>query len=105
MPYARNGETQLYFEVHGEGDPIVLIPGLGQAIEAWSATTGTLSRSHQVILVDPRGVARSDKPDVPYTGEIFARDIAPVLDAARVEAAHLVGHSMGGMIAQEFAIR
>ena len=58
-----------------------------------------------MIAIDPRGAGLSDKPDEPYTGELVAGDVAAALEAAGVERAHLVGMSMGGMIAQEVAIR
>jgi 3-oxoadipate enol-lactonase len=105
MPFADNGGVRLAYEEHGEGQPIVLVPGLGLAGTALADTVAGLRDRYRVLTVDPRGAGGSDKPDVPYTGETFAQDLVAVFDAARLERAHLLGLSMGGMIAQEFAIR
>ena len=104
MPVARNGEVGLYYEEHGAGETIVLVPGLGLTTRAWTGVIAQLSPSYRVVAVDPRGVGRSDKPDVPYTGKTNADDMAAIFDAAGIERAHFVGMSMGGMIGQEFAI-
>lgn len=105
MAEAENGGVRIYYEDGGRGETIVLIPGLGMSTPAWQDARQRLEGRFRVITVDPRGAGRSDKPDEPYTGEIVAADLAAVLDSAGVERAHLVGHSMGGMIAQELALR
>jgi aminoacrylate hydrolase len=110
MPFANNDGTRLHYEVHGRGDDtILLIPGLGggtrQMAGVAAALAATLAATARVVVVDPRGAARSDKPDIPYTGPLFAADMAAVLADARVTAAHVVGISLGGMIAQELASR
>ena len=83
----------------------MLVPGLGMAEAVWADARGRLEPEYQVITVDPRGSGRSDKPQGPYRGDLVAADLEAVLDAARVERAHVVGMSMGGMIAQELALR
>lgn len=105
MPFAESGDCRLYFEDQGGGNVIVLVPGLGLSADAWGVIAGKLVGSHRVVSVDPRGAGRSDKPDERYTGPMVAADLASILDAAQIETAHVVGLSMGGMIAQEFAIR
>ena len=105
MAFATNGDTRLYYEALGEGDAILLITGLGGASEHWGEDIRDLAATHKLILVDPRGAGRSDKPDVPYTGDLLAEDMRAILDDAGVERAHVVGISMGGMIGQELAIR
>ena len=105
MAYAKNDSARIYYEDRGEGDPILLITGLGGSGEDWRETPGELAMSHRAITLDPRGAGRSDRPDMPYTGALVAGDVKAVLDAAGVGRAHVVGVSMGGMIAQEFAVR
>ena len=104
MPFAENQGASLYFEAHGEGEPVLLVPGLGLTVGAWAQVTPRLAESHRVVLVDPRGAGLSDTPDIPYTGKLLAEDLCAVLDEAAVRRAHVVGLSMGGMMAQELAI-
>jgi aminoacrylate hydrolase len=105
MPFANNDGTRLHYEVHGRGDTILLIPGLGGGTRQMAGVAAALAETHRVIAVDPRGAGRSDKPDVPYTGPLLAADMAAILADARVMDAHVVGISLGGMIAQELASR
>ena len=105
MAYAESEAARIFYEDRGEGDPILLITGLGGSGEDWRETPAELALSHRAITIDPRGAGQSDKPDMPYTGELVAADVRAVLDAAGAARAHVVSVSMGGMIAQEFAIR
>ena len=105
MAYVNNAGVDLYYDVHGDGEPVVFIPGLGLTAEAWGSVTSLLAEQVRVIVLDPRGAGRSDKPDVPYTPLSLAQDLVSILDAAEVERGHVVGLSMGGMIAQELGIR
>ena len=105
MAYALREGVKIYWEEQGSGDPILLIMGLGASLEAWDRTAPVLAKRYRVILFDNRGVGRSDVPPGPYSLEMMADDAAAVLDAAGVRQAHVYGASMGGMIAQEFALR
>jgi pimeloyl-ACP methyl ester carboxylesterase len=105
MPHTVSNGANLYWEEHGSGDPILLIMGLGASLEAWDRMAPVLARRYRVILFDNRGVGRSDVPPGPYSIEMMADDAAAVMDAAGVQTAHVYGVSMGGMIAQEFALR
>lgn len=105
MPFASNRDCRIHYVVEGAGDAIVLIPGLGGSVQQLAGISQELSRSYQVITVDPRGAGASDKPDHPYDGETLAGDIVAVMDAAGIQTASLVGISFGGMIAQEVALR
>jgi len=104
--HARNGDVDIYYEVHGGagGDAVLLVPGLGLTTRGWAGVTENLARDHRVIVVDPRGAGQSSKPDVEYNGDTNAADMLAVVDAAGAERVHFVGMSMGGMIAQEFAL-
>jgi len=104
MPFAVNDGTRIYWEEHGEGEPVLLIMGLGYTLDMWHRTTPILARHYRVILFDNRGVGRSDCPPGPYSIAEMARDAAAVLDAAGCDMVHVFGVSMGGMIAQEFAL-
>jgi pimeloyl-ACP methyl ester carboxylesterase len=104
MRFADNNGTRIYWEEHGEGEPLLLIMGLGYSSEMWHRTTPVLSRHYRTILFDNRGVGRSDCPEGPYTMPEMARDAAAVVEAVGCERVHVFGVSMGGMIAQEFAL-
>ena len=100
-----NGQ-QLYFEVHGQGPPLVLIMGIGYDATLWTlAQVPSLSRTFQVVIFDNRDVGRSSIATSPYTIADMADDVAALMDALDIGQADLLGLSMGGMIAQEFALR
>ncbi len=105
MPYAVNRGARIYWESHGEGEPLVLLMGLSFTLDLWHRSLPYLTHRYRTILLDNRGVGRSSVPRGPYSVPLMARDVAAVMDAAGVERAHLIGASMGGMIAQEFALR
>ena len=104
MPYAESDGAKIYWQEQGAGDPLVLIMGLGCSSEMWYRTAPVLSRQYRTISFDNRGVGRSDTPPGPYSIAAMANDAAAVLEAAAIESAHVVGFSMGGMIAQELAL-
>jgi 3-oxoadipate enol-lactonase len=100
-----NGQ-ELYYELHGEGPPLVLVMGIGYDSSLWTlAQVPVLSTQFQVILVDNRDAGRSSKADQPYKIADMADDLAGLLDALGIQRSHLLGLSMGGMIALEFALR
>ncbi len=104
MPYVERGGVQIYWEEHGTGEPLLLVMGLGYSLDMWFRALPTLSQHYRTIIFDNRGVGRSDVPDGPYPIAEMARDAAAVMTAAGVERAHVLGISMGGMIAQEFTL-
>jgi 3-oxoadipate enol-lactonase len=97
--------TPLHWESTGAGDAVLLITGLGLSGGAWWRTVPVLSRSLRVITFDNRGVGRSLARFHSYTTEAMADDAVSVLDAAAVERAHVYGFSLGGMVAQQLALR
>jgi 3-oxoadipate enol-lactonase len=105
MPYAVNGGTKLYWEEHGSGPPILLIMGLSFTHEMWFRVLPSLASRYRAIVFDNRGMGRSDVPRGPYSIRQMASDARAILGAAGVEAADVVGASMGGMVAQELALR
>jgi 3-oxoadipate enol-lactonase len=104
MPMAKVGDTNIYYQIHGKGEPLVLIYGYNGHSGLWFQQIPILSKKYRVIAFDNRGVGRSDKPDIPYTMAMMAGDIAGLIDIIDIDAAHIFGISMGGMIAQHFAL-
>jgi len=105
MPIVKVGDINMYYESHGEGEALVLITGYAANSGQWFRQIPSLSQKYRVVAFDNRGTGQSDKPDLPYTMEMMAGDVAGLLDALGIDAAHICGHSMGGMIAQNFALR
>ncbi|HEY1240055.1 MAG TPA: alpha/beta fold hydrolase [Bryobacteraceae bacterium] len=105
MPFVENQGARIYWDEQGEGQPVLMIMGLGAASALWWRTRPVLAANYRTIAFDNRGVGRSDVPPGPYSIPMMASDGAAVLDAAGVTRAHILGLSMGGMIAQEFALQ
>ena len=104
MPTVKIGDINIYYETHGEGEAVVFIMGFGHSSGNWFRQIPVFSREYRVVAFDNRGTGQSDKPDIRYTMEMMAGDIAGLLDAIGIDAAHIYGVSMGGMIAQHFAL-
>lgn len=104
MPYAWNHGVRIYWEEEGRGDPLLMIMGLGYSLHMWRSLRPLMAQHFRAILFDNRGVGASDVPWRRYSIRSMAQDAACVLDAAGVASAHVLGMSMGGMIAQELAI-
>jgi pimeloyl-ACP methyl ester carboxylesterase len=105
MPNAAIRDIITYYEDTGEGDPLVLIMGLGGDMQAWALQTPALAKHFRVITYDNRGSGRSSSPDKPYTIAGMADDLAALMDQLGIAKAHILGFSMGGYIAQEFAAK
>ncbi len=105
MPTIEANGSELYYEEHGEGEPLLLIMGWGGNAATWKPQIPGLAERYRVIAFDNRGAGRTTAPDQPYTIPQMAGDAAVLLDALRVPRAHVFGISMGGMIAQELALR
>ncbi|MGC1788655.1 MAG: alpha/beta fold hydrolase [Terriglobales bacterium] len=105
MSFVENQGTKIYWDEQGQGAPLLLIMGLGYTSIMWYRTRPSLAQRYRTLAFDNRGVGRSDVPPGPYSIAAMASDAAAVLDAAVVARAHVFGVSMGGMIAQEFALQ
>jgi 3-oxoadipate enol-lactonase len=105
MSFVENQGAKVYWDEQGQGAPVLLIMGLGYTSVMWYRTRPALSQHFRTIAFDNRGVGRSDVPLGPYSIATMASDAAAVLDAAGIPRAHVFGVSMGGMIAQEFALQ
>lgn len=107
MAFTRASDgTRLHYEVFGrpDGEPVLLIQGLGADKNGWNLQRLALARHYRTIALDNRGAGRSDKPFGTYSLEQMAEDAVAVLDAAGYESAHVMGASMGGAIAQIVAL-
>jgi 3-oxoadipate enol-lactonase len=95
----------MYYEVHGEGEPLILISGLGGDHTFWQPSVEVLKTRYRVMIYDIRGIGKTDAPAGPYSMEVFADDLAGLMDVLQIEKANILGFSMGGNIAQAFVLR
>lgn len=106
MPYAQNGDTALYYETAGPASAptVAFVCGIFYAHWMWNWQRERLSDGYEVVIWDNRGAGNSDVPEGPYSIEGMAKDLDAVLEDLGQETAHIVGASMGGMIALEYAL-
>lgn len=104
MPKVRTNGIDLYYECTGAGEPLVLIAGLGYSLWIWHKMFPGLAKHFQVVAFDNRGVGQSDKPEGPYTAQMLADDTAGLIAALGFRRAAVLGHSMGGFVAQALAL-
>jgi pimeloyl-ACP methyl ester carboxylesterase len=105
MPTIQVNDIHMYYEIYGEGKPLVLINGLGSDLSEIDRLTRWLAQKYRVLVFDNRGAGRTDKPDMPYSIEMMAEDTAQLLNALGIEQASVLGISMGGRIALALALR
>lgn len=105
MAFTENQGAKIYWDERGAGTPLLLLMGLTYPSYMWHRTRPVLATRYRTIALDNRGIGQSDVPPGPYSMALMASDAAAVLDAAGIERAHVYGTSMGGMIAQEFALQ
>jgi pimeloyl-ACP methyl ester carboxylesterase len=104
MPKVRVNGIELHYVEAGAGEPLLLIMGFGGDHLAWAFQVPAFSARYRVISFDNRGAGQSSVPDEPYSTRMMAADAVGLLDALGIERAHVLGASMGGMIAQELAL-
>jgi 3-oxoadipate enol-lactonase len=105
MPLARAGDIELSYERSGSGAPLLMIMGLSGTYSHWDARfLQALRRDFEVIIYDHRGVGASSRVQAPFTITDLAQDAARLMSALEIEPAHLLGFSMGGMVAQELVL-
>ncbi len=104
MPRARVNGVSLYYNDSGKGFPLLLLMGLGMDSTGWMFQVPAFAKKFRVVAPDNRGCGLSDKPKDPYSTRMMAEDAVALLDHLSIEKAHVVGASMGGMIAQEVAL-
>jgi pimeloyl-ACP methyl ester carboxylesterase len=103
MPKIHSNGINIYHEVHGAGDPLVLIGGLGYDIWQWHKMVPGLAANNQVVIFDNRGAGQTDAPKGPYTDVMLADDTVGLIQALGLDTISLLGFSMGGIIAQNIA--
>jgi len=104
MPKAKVNEVNIDYAVHGRGEPLVLIMAFAAPRRAWFFQTRAFRKYYKVITFDNRGVGKTDKPSEPYTIKTMADDTIGLMDYLGIDKAHILGYSMGGIIAQELII-
>ncbi len=101
MPECTVNDIDMYYEVQGKGEPLLLIAGIGQDHNTWRLMAPRLEQHFQLILPDNRGVGQTDMPDMPYTVELMASDFLALLNELDIASAYVAGHSLGAAIAFE----
>ncbi|OGQ82204.1 MAG: hypothetical protein A3F90_10210 [Deltaproteobacteria bacterium RIFCSPLOWO2_12_FULL_60_19] len=91
--------VDLYYESHGQGEPLILVPSTAYSCEVWKPSQMPLAQSLHLVIHDPRGCGRSVARQNVYTIEQMGADIVALMDHLKIPSAHLLGHSMGGRIA------
>ncbi|MGO9512082.1 MAG: alpha/beta fold hydrolase [Steroidobacteraceae bacterium] len=105
MSFVENQDARVYWDDLGRGEPLLMINGLGTTAHLWHRSRSVFAKSFRTIALDNRGVGRSDAPAGVYSISLMASDAVAVLDAAGIDEAHVLGVSLGGMIAQELALQ
>lgn len=104
MAYFEHEGCTLHYEEYGQGEPLVLLHGLGSSCQDWELQVPLFSRHYRVILMDIRGHGRSDKPADGYQIATFSADLLALLEHLHTGPVHFVGLSMGGMVGFQFAV-
>lgn len=104
MPEIQVNGIQMYYQVAGQGEPLVFIHGLGSSGRDWEFQVDHFYHEYQVMVFDARGHGQSEKPPGPYSIPLFAQDTAALIRALDLGPTHVVGISMGGMIAFQLAL-
>ena len=104
VQHASSGDVRIAYEVAGDGPPLLLVMGLGYDRHGWGVVPRLLADDFTVAWYDNRGLGESDVPTGPYSASLMAGDALAVMDAAGFGRAHVVGTSLGGMVAQELVL-
>ncbi len=104
MPFVKVKDIKIRYEAKGQGDPLLFVHGLGSCIEDWQPQIDYFSHFYHTIAFDLRGHGQSEKPYQSYSVPGFAKDTLDLLDALKIDSCHMVGLSLGGMIAFQLAV-
>jgi len=106
LPKVKVNDINIYYEIHGDGFPLVMIRGLGSNIDWWNPEfLEAMSKNFKTIIFDNRGAGKTDKPDIEYSIEMFADDTIGLMDVLDIERAHVLGLSIGGETIQEIVLK
>src|SRR5207253_4419109 len=100
VPKANIGDAEIYYEEHGNGEPVLLVPGLGGVGVYWKPNLPALAAKFRAIVHDHRGTGQSTHSKIQYSVDQMTADLIKLMDHLKIEKAHLVGHSTGGAIGQ-----
>jgi 3-oxoadipate enol-lactonase len=103
MPITKVNGININYSDKGEGEPLVMIMGLGIDQKGWMRQVSAFKKKYRVITFDNRGIGKSDKPEGLYTPKLLAEDTIRLMDFLKIQKAHIIGDSMGGLVAQEIA--
>ncbi|MCD6047729.1 MAG: 3-oxoadipate enol-lactonase [Gammaproteobacteria bacterium] len=104
MPFVKfDNDVNMYYEIHGKGEPMVMINGLKADHTGWAPTLDNLKENYQIILFDNRGTGQTTDDGKKFSIEDMADDVKKLMTYLGINSAHIVGHSLGGAIAQTFA--
>ena len=103
MPTIKINDINMYYEIHGQGEPLLLVMGMGADLTVWGDSIQKFAEKYQVIAFDNRGAGRTNKPDIPYSIEMMADDTIGLMDKLDIKRVHIMGASMGSLIAQMIA--
>ncbi|WP_424354400.1 alpha/beta fold hydrolase [Methanobacterium sp. MBAC-LM] len=105
MPTVKVNDINMYYEVHGDGEPLLIIWGMGGEISTFVDYMDNLDKDYKLIFFDNRGTGRTDKPDEHYSIEMMAEDTIGLMDEIGIKSAHVLGISMGSRIAVVMAAK
>lgn len=105
MPTIKVNGIDFYYEESGNGEPLLIISGLAADLRSLAAVVPSLAKRYRVIIFDNRGAGQTETPAGPYTTPLLADDVVKLMDALAIPQAHIIGHSMGGAIAQQMALK
>ena len=104
MPIAKTENLDIYYEIIGQGESLVMIRGIGSNVDHWYEQVPVLSKKYQLLVFDNRAIARTSDPGGSFSTRDMAADTVALMEAVGIDKAHVLGYSMGGMIAQEMAL-
>jgi len=104
MPQANVNGVKLYYKAQGQGEALVMIPGMGAGHTSWFRQLPSFKKHFKVVTFDPRSIGRSERPEQPYGFKVLADDVVGLMDHLGIKRAHIFGQSLGGIVAQEVAI-
>ena len=104
MPVATINSIECYYEIHGQGIPLMLIGGVSSDSQTWQPVLNKLKEHFEIIIFDNRATGRTHCPDESFDIAVLAKDAVTLLEHLKIDKANILGHSMGGYIAQEIAI-
>ena len=105
MPTVKVGDINMYYEVHGQGEALILIPGLGaNGRTSWLWQLRAFKKHYRVVTFDPRSIGKSSRPKEPYGFRTLADDVVGLMDHLAIRKANVLGDSLGGVVAQELAM-